>query len=157
MALSRPIGWLRDQRGDAVGLATADPLFQGGETKPTGYVATYSPVFTAEQVQQESKEASMALSKSALKRVIDSVPEGHDVGVWVVRVCRAVEAEVRKSDDALILQPVEPLTPERVKEIVRGAGYDQRGIPDTERAAFINGLRHGEQAHGIKVGQHGTK
>ena len=54
-------------------------------------------------------------------------------------------------------QPVarEPLTPERVKEIVRGAGYDQCGIPDTERAAFINGLRHGEQAHGIKVGQHG--
>jgi len=48
-----------------------------------------------------------------------------------------------------------PLTPERVKEIVRGAGYDQCGIPDTERAAFINGLRHGEQAHGIKGGQHG--
>ena len=109
MALSRPIGWLRDQRGDAVGLATADPLFQDGETKPTGYVATYSPVFTAEQVQQESKEASMALSKSALKRVIDSVPEGHDVGVWVVRVCRAVEAEVRKQDDALILQLVQAL------------------------------------------------
>ena len=50
-----------------------------------------------------------------------------------------------------------PLTPERVKEIVRGAGYDQCGIPDTERAAFINGLRHGERAHGIKVGQHGTE
>ena len=44
----------------------------------------------------------MALSKSALKRAIDSVPEGHDVGVWVVRVCRAVEAEVRKQDEALI-------------------------------------------------------
>ena len=42
-----------------------------------------------------------------------------------------------------------PLTRERVKEIVRGAGYDQCGIPDTERAAFINGLRHGERAHGI--------
>ena len=56
-------------------------------------------------------------------------------------------------------QPVarEPLTPERVKEIVRGAGYDQRGIPDTERAAFINGLRHGEREHGIKGGQHGTE
>jgi hypothetical protein len=53
-------------------------------------------------------------------------------------------------------QPVarEPLTPERVKEIVLGAGYDQCGIPDTERAAFINGLRHGEQAHGIRGGQH---
>ena len=47
-----------------------------------------------------------------------------------------------------------PLTPERVKEIVRGAGYDQCGIPDTERAAFINGLRHGEREHGIKGGQH---
>ena len=51
----------------------------------------------------------MALSKSALKRVIDSVPEGHDVGVWVVRVCRAVEAEVRKQDDALIRQLVDAL------------------------------------------------
>ena len=52
-------------------------------------------------------------------------------------------------------QPVarEQLTPERVKEIVRGAGYDQCGIPDTERAAFINGLRHGEREHGIKGGQ----
>ena len=51
----------------------------------------------------------------------------------------------------------EPLTPERVKEIVRGAGYDQCGIPDTERAAFINGLRHGEREHGIKGAQHGAK
>ena len=42
-----------------------------------------------------------------------------------------------------------PLTPGRVKEIVRGAGYDQCGIPDTERSAFINGLRHGEREHGI--------
>ena len=54
-------------------------------------------------------------------------------------------------------QPVarEQLTPERVKEIVRGAGYDQCGIPDTERAAFINGLRHGEREHGITGDQHG--
>ena len=51
----------------------------------------------------------MALSKSALKRAIDSVPEGHDVGVWVVRVCRAVEAEVRKQDEALIRQLVDAL------------------------------------------------
>lgn len=51
----------------------------------------------------------------------------------------------------------DPLTPERVKEIVRGAGYDQCGIPDTERAAFINGLRHGEREHGIRGDQHGTE
>ena len=51
----------------------------------------------------------MALSKSALKRAIDSVPEGHDVGVWVVRVCRAIEAEVRKQDTELIRQLVAAL------------------------------------------------
>ena len=53
----------------------------------------------------------MALSKTALKRVINSVPEpdGDDVGKWVVGVCRAIEAEVRKQDDALILQLVEAL------------------------------------------------
>ena len=79
MALSRPIGWLRDQRGDAVGLATADPLFQGGETKPTGYVATYSPVFTAEQVQQESKEASMALSDDAIIAMARDANPEHDL------------------------------------------------------------------------------
>ena len=51
----------------------------------------------------------MALSKSALKRAIDSVPEGHDVGVWVVRVCRAVEAEVHKQDTELIRQMLDAL------------------------------------------------
>ena len=79
MALSRPIGWLRDQRGDAVGLATADPLFQGGETKPTGYVATYSPVFTAEQVQQAIKEASMALSDDAIIAMAREANPEHDL------------------------------------------------------------------------------
>lgn len=53
----------------------------------------------------------MALSKTALKRVINSVPEpdGDDVGKWVVGVCRAIEAEVRRQDEALILQLVEAL------------------------------------------------
>ena len=51
----------------------------------------------------------------------------------------------------------EPLTPDKVKELVLDAGYDTIETPDPERAAFINGLRHGEQAHGIKGGQHGTE
>ena len=51
----------------------------------------------------------MALSKKELMRAVNSVPEGDDVGVWVVGVCRAVEAEVRKQDDALILMLVERL------------------------------------------------
>lgn len=54
----------------------------------------------------------MALSKTALKRVIDSVPEpdGDDVGKWVVAVCRAIEAEVRKQDESLIRQLVAALS-----------------------------------------------
>ena len=51
----------------------------------------------------------MALSKQALKRAINSVPEGDDVGVWVVGVCRAVESEVRKDDEPLIRQLVAAL------------------------------------------------
>ena len=53
----------------------------------------------------------MALSKTTLKRVINSVPEpdGDDVGKWVVGVCRAIEAEVRKQDEALIRQCMEAL------------------------------------------------
>lgn len=53
----------------------------------------------------------MALSKTTLKRVINSVPEpdGDDVGKWVVGVCRAIESEVRKQDEALILQLVDAL------------------------------------------------
>lgn len=47
-------------------------------------------------------------------------------------------------------QPVRrALSPERVKEIVCEAGYDSDDTPDPERAAFINGLRHGERHHGI--------
>ena len=48
----------------------------------------------------------MALSKKTLMRAVNSVPEGDDVGVWVVGVCRAVESEVRKQDEALIRQLV---------------------------------------------------
>jgi hypothetical protein len=48
----------------------------------------------------------MALSKKALMRAVNSVPDGDDVGVWVVGVCRAVESEVRKQDEALIRQLV---------------------------------------------------
>lgn len=45
----------------------------------------------------------------------------------------------------------EPLTRERVKEIVREAGYDTE--PVQHKADFINGIRHGERAHGITKGE----
>lgn len=89
----------------------------------------------------------MALSKSALKRVIDSVPEGHDVGVWVVRVCRAVEAEVHKQDTALIRQLVEALdeckdsTQERIDTLTESGidkhkpRYFRSYVQDLQRAA----------------------
>ena len=114
MALSRPIGWLRDQRGDAVGLATADPIFQGGETKPTGYVATYSPVFTAEQVQQESKETSMARSSDC--RHGRQIGKCADCDLDHMEMAADAEARrvdeltaLRKRDEALIRQLVEEL------------------------------------------------
>lgn len=84
----------------------------------------------------------MALSKSALKRAIDSVPEGHDVGVWVVRVCRAVEAEVHKQDTALIRQLVEAL--ESVD--------DAMPFPVARQVLKVARARL-ERVHGIKGGQ----
>ncbi len=60
----------------------------------------------------------MALSKQALKRAINSAPEGDDVGVWVVGVCRAVESEVRKQDEALIRMLVE-----RIERADKISGY----------------------------------
>lgn len=54
----------------------------------------------------------MALSDDALWQIIDAVPgceERGDGGAWLVSVLRAVEAEVRKQDDALILPLVEAL------------------------------------------------
>ena len=73
----------------------------------------------------------MALSKSALKRAIDSVPEGHDVGVWVVRVCRAVEAEVRKQDTELIRQLVDAL------ENIHATLWEEEDGPERQAHAAI--------------------
>lgn len=41
-----------------------------------------------------------------------------------------------------------PLTRDQVKEIMKEAGYE--GASAQHRADFINGIRHGEAAHGIK-------
>ena len=54
----------------------------------------------------------MALSDDALWQIIDAVPgceERGDGGAWLVSVLRAVETEVRKSDEALIQQLLEAL------------------------------------------------
>ena len=107
----------------------------------------------------------MALSKSALKRVIDSVPEGHDVGVWVVRVSRAVEAEVQKQDEALILQPealrlAAPLTDEQIKALMRAHRTAmlmtcKARVPECgEFSAIAQDLDWLCESLGIKGGQH---
>lgn len=46
-----------------------------------------------------------------------------------------------------------PLTREQVKAIVAEAGYDEDDVPLQSKADFINGIRHGEAAHGIGSGE----
>ena len=65
MALSRPIGWLRDQRGDAVGLATADPLFQDGETKPPATWPPTAPCLPPSRCSRRSRRPAWLNSKAA--------------------------------------------------------------------------------------------
>ena len=146
MALSRPIGWLRDQRGDAVGLATADPLFQGGETKPTGYVATYSPVFTAEQVQQESKETSMARSRDCR--------HGRQIGKCadcdLDHMEMAADAEARRVDELTALRKQDTELIRQLVEALDGAIAITMGKIDLRNAAIA-------AARERLGGQHGTE
>ena len=145
MALSRPIGWLRDQRGDAVGLATADPLFQDGETKPTGYVATYSPVFTAEQVQQESKETSMARSRDCR--------HGRQIGKCadcaLDHMEMAADAEARRVDELTALRKQDTELIRQLVEALDGAIAITMGKIDLRNAAIA-------AARERLGGQHGT-
>lgn len=63
----------------------------------------------------------MALSDDDLWRVIDAVPGGEELGdggAWLLSVLRAVEAEVRARDDALIRQLVDAM--EGVKALNMG-------------------------------------
>ena len=50
-------------------------------------------------------------------------------------------------------QALKPLTPVQVKEILKEAGYENS--PEQEKADFINGIRHGEIAHGITAAPKG--
>ena len=63
-------------------------------------------------------------------------------------------AERIAADRALNAAPAQPLTDEQIKAVVADAGY-QNAHPEP-RADFINGIRHGERAHGITGEQHGT-
>lgn len=66
-----------------------------------------------------------------------------------VDIARAVLA--RWGTPAASGEPVarKPLSADAVRQVLADAGYD-RGVSQGQRAAFINGLRHGEVAHGIK-------
>lgn len=89
----------------------------------------------------------MALSKTDLKRVINSAPEpdGDDVGKWVVGVCRAIEAEVRRQDEALILQLVEAL--EKADKI---SGYPNNRKTITAARAWLEGKSLAAAIHKLK-------
>lgn len=50
-------------------------------------------------------------------------------------------------------QALKPLTPAQAKKILKEAGYENSSAQ--EKADFINGIRHGEIAHGITAAQKG--
>ena len=79
--------------------------------------------------------------------LLDKLPASkHYIRPVIEKMVAAMQAAIDKwGQPAQAAEPVarKQLTRERVKEIVRGAGYDQCGIPDTEREAFINGCAMG--------------
>jgi hypothetical protein len=76
---------------------------------------------------------------------------------WNTKAVEALQEKLVTSNGVTLMlyttppaQPVPvPLTRERVKEICAEAGYDTANVQ--ARTDFINGIRHGEAAHGITV------
>lgn len=72
----------------------------------------------------------------------DQMSQQHDTQAALNREARAQLAAQQER---------KPLTPKQVKEVSKDAGYWDEGANDL--AIFINGIRHGERAHGIKETQ----
>ena len=74
------------------------------------------------------------LTDEIVALVIASIPEpiGDDAAVWVSDLCFAIEAEVRKQDEALIRQLVEALevTASDVCQVAHHKKRDQHGNGD---------------------------
>lgn len=66
-----------------------------------------------------------------------------------MELSEVIRAELTEESTSQRQQPqaVQPLTVERVKELMREAGYDQANMQ--AKADFITGIRHAEKAHGI--------
>ncbi|WP_416820653.1 hypothetical protein [Delftia tsuruhatensis] len=62
----------------------------------------------------------------------------------------ASENSILKRTETDELEALKPLPPARVDELMAEAGY--LGASAESRADFINGIRHGEVAHGITGG-----
>lgn len=71
---------------------------------------------------------------------------------WMTKTGSVWLCKASETDTPLYTSPPaqrKPLTRDQVKAMMVENGYDQAS--PQERADFINGIRHGEAAHGIKV------
>ena len=112
------------------------PMYQGtwdGHTTEEKYERIAAFAALAQPVEQINTQLL-----DALKAVLSD-----PMGTGLVRR-RAEEAIARAEAQP---EPVSPLRREKVKEILRESGYNTASAQ--ERADFINGIRHGEVAHGI--------
>lgn len=94
---------------------------------------------------RENEAWHRAASPGAVLHLLDRI---HELEMQALDL--ASENSILKRRDADELEARKPLPPARVDELMAEAGY--LGAPAESRADFINGLRHGEGAHGITGG-----
>jgi hypothetical protein len=94
---------------------------------------------------RENEAWHRAASPGAVLHLLDSI---HELEMQVLDL--ASENSILKRAETDELEARKPLPPARVDELMAEAGYLRASAES--RADFINGLRHGEVAHGITGG-----
>ena len=128
----------------------------------------------ASEAQPVAEDGVIFLSgKAAGRQEVKDEQQSPDFWTWIRQAYREPEStkftiynmevayQAGRETAASSVLVREPLSGERVKEILIDAGYGDYCTPAPERAAFISGLRHGELEHCItaaqKGGQHGAE
>lgn len=128
-AAEQPVAWIRHEWS---GTGRRELSFEGPPTPRPVRDEVVNPIWTPLYAAAELERLRAEAAANFLR-----------AREWAER-CGAAQAEV----EALRAER-QPLTAEQVRGLMREAGYSD--APAQSKADFINGLRHGERAHGIAM------
>ena len=138
-AIEREIESIENPHGMRLNDAKERPILPGGTLR------RLLVVIDAQAGRIADLEAQLASGQGPVAKIETMGVGGGAVG-WL-----AHQGDPIKIGDSLFARPSptqQSLSEDQVSQMMQWAGYD--AASPQERAAFINGIRHGEAAHGIK-------